>query len=99
MLREYIISEAMYHLGIPTTRSLLFNNGKPVIRETILQGAILTRVASSHIRVGTFEYAANQLDHDAVLSLMQYTINRHYPELIDSKIRLRLNSSYLGETS
>lgn len=86
MLREYIISEAMHYLGIPTTRSLaVVTTGEPVLRETILSGAILTRVASSHIRVGTFEYAANQLDKKAVESLINYTVQRHYPELENSK--------------
>ncbi|MGG2324691.1 protein adenylyltransferase SelO family protein, partial [Salmonella enterica] len=59
MLREYLVSEAMHALGIPTTRSLaVVSTGEPVYRETVLPGAVLTRVAASHIRVGTFEYAA-----------------------------------------
>lgn len=82
MLREYIISEAMHHLGIPTTRSLaVVTTGQPVIREAPLTGAVLTRVASSHIRVGTFEFAAAQKDNNAIQSLLEYTIWRHYPEL------------------
>ena len=86
MLREYIISEAMHYLGIPTTRSLaVVTTGEPVLRETVLSGAILTRVASSHIRVGTFEFAANQLDKKALELLMNYTIQRHYPDLKDSE--------------
>jgi serine/tyrosine/threonine adenylyltransferase len=85
MLREYIISEAMYYLGIPTTRSLaVVTTGEQVLRETILPGAILTRVASSHIRVGTFQFAANHGDKNAIEALMDYTIKRHYPELIES---------------
>ena len=85
MLREYIISEAMYALGIPTTRSLaVVTTGEPVMRESVLQGAILTRVASSHIRVGTFELLASRKDIDGLKTLADYTINRHYPELKDS---------------
>ena len=82
MLREYIISEAMAALGIPTTRSLaVVSTGEDVIRETVLPGAILTRVASSHIRVGTFEYSAIKGNKELVNSLLNYTINRHYPEI------------------
>jgi protein adenylyltransferase len=85
MLREYIISEAMHHLGIPTTRSLaVTSTGEPVLRERALPGAILTRVASSHIRVGTFEYAAATRDRNAITSILDYTIQRHYPDLIDN---------------
>ena len=84
MLREYIISEAMHGLGIPTTRSLaVVVTGEPVYRENILPGAILTRVASSHIRVGTFQYAANWGGKDEVQNLADYTIQRHYPEVLD----------------
>ena len=80
MLREYIISEAMHALNIPTTRSLaVIKNGEKVYRETGLPGAILTRIASSHIRVGTFEYAALQQDKGIIQSLVNYTIDRHYP--------------------
>ncbi len=75
MLREYIISEAMYHLGIPTTRSLaVVATGEDVIRETSLPGAILTRVAASHIRVGTFEFVAAQKDINALQALIKYSI-------------------------
>jgi uncharacterized protein YdiU (UPF0061 family) len=82
MLREYIISEAMHALRIPTTRSLaVVATGEPVIRETLLPGAILTRVAASHIRVGTFEYIAASGDISALKALANYTIARHYPEL------------------
>jgi uncharacterized protein YdiU (UPF0061 family) len=85
MLREYIISEAMSALGIPTTRSLaVVTTGEPVYRETRLPGAILTRVAASHIRVGTFEYLAARNDEPNLRVLADYTINRHYPELADS---------------
>ena len=80
MLREYIISEAMYNLGIPTTRSLaVVKTGEKVYREYVKQGAILTRVASSHLRFGTFEYAANYLGKEDVKKLADYAINRHYP--------------------
>ena len=85
MLREYIISEAMHGLNIPTTRSLaVVTTGENVIRETPLPGAILTRVADSHIRVGTFQYAAMQEDIETLKALFNYTINRHYPKLKDS---------------
>ncbi|WP_294359847.1 YdiU family protein [uncultured Clostridium sp.] len=79
MLREYIISEGMNALGIPTTRSLaVVTTGEKVIREKILDGAILTRVASSHIRVGTFQYAANWGSVEELRTLADYTLNRHY---------------------
>ncbi|PAV27364.1 hypothetical protein CF392_00970 [Tamilnaduibacter salinus] len=82
MLREYIISEALHGLGIPTTRSLaVVTTGDPVYRERVLPGAILTRVAASHLRVGTFQYAASQRDPDLVQTLVDYTIDRHYPAL------------------
>ena len=82
MLREYIISEALHALGIPTTRSLaVVTTGEPVFRETTLQGAILTRTATSHIRVGTFEYAAARGKSDEIRALAEYTIQRHFPEL------------------
>ena len=85
MIREYLISEAMYHLGIPTTRSLaIITTGQEVRREALLPGSILTRIASSHIRVGTFEFAANQKDEGLLKSLLDYTIKRHCPEVFDS---------------
>ena len=84
MLREYIISEAMHALGIPTTRSLaVVTTGETVYRETTLPGAILTRVAKSHIRVGTFQYLAAQQDTENLRVLADYTIERHYSELVD----------------
>lgn len=84
MLREYIISEAMHALGIPTTRSLaVVTTGEKVQRETRLPGAILTRIAASHIRVGTFQYALARGDLDNLRRLADYTIARHYPELVD----------------
>ncbi len=85
MLREYIISEAMNSLKIPTTRSLaVVKTGENVIRETSLPGAILTRVASSHIRVGTFQYIAARENIDELNTLVDYTIDRHYPEIKNS---------------
>jgi uncharacterized protein YdiU (UPF0061 family) len=81
MLREYIISEAMHALGIPTTRSLaVAATGEPVYRETVHEGAVLTRVAASHIRVGTMQWAAAHDDVDAMRVLAEYTQARHYPE-------------------
>ena len=81
MLREYIISEAMAAQGIPTTRSLaVVTTGESVRRETPLRGAVLTRIAASHIRVGTFEYAARIDDRDALEKLTDYTLRRHFPE-------------------
>ncbi len=86
MLREYIISEALHALGIPTTRSLaVVTTGEKVFRETALEGAILTRTASSHIRVGTFQYAAARGKPDDLRTLADYTINRHFPELAAEK--------------
>jgi len=79
MLREYLISEAMHGLEIPTTRSLaIVTTGENVIRETNLEGAILTRIAASHIRVGTFQYLMMKGDVEALKQLINYTIDRHY---------------------
>lgn len=81
MLREYIISEAMHGLGIATTRSLaVVSTGEPIIRETEQPGAILTRVAASHLRVGTFQYAAARRITEDLRALADYTLQRHYPE-------------------
>ena len=86
MLREYIISEAMHNLGIPTTRSLaVVKTGEEVVRETSLQGAILTRVALSHIRVGTFQYIAARQKKEELEILLNYVIERHYPSIKNSK--------------
>src|SRR5580698_8234379 len=80
VLREYLISEAMFALGIPTTRSLAaVVTGEHVIRETALPGAVLTRVASSHIRVGTFQFFASRGDTEGVRRLADHAISRHYP--------------------
>lgn len=82
MLREYVISEAMYALGIPTTRSLaVVATGEPVYRETVQPGAVLTRVADSHIRVGTFQYIAKWGTVEELRALADYTIERHFPEI------------------
>jgi uncharacterized protein YdiU (UPF0061 family) len=81
MLREYVISEAMHALGIPTTRSLaVAATGEWVMRETPLPGAVLTRVAASHVRVGTFEYAAAIGDRGLLAALLAHAIGRHAPE-------------------
>lgn len=86
MLREYIISEGMHGLGIPTTRSLaVVNTGEEVLRERFEQGAILTRIASSHIRVGTFAYAAQWGTLEDLKSLADYTIKRHFPNIAKSE--------------
>ena len=88
MLREYLISEAIHALKIPTTRSLaVVKTGEKVVRENLLDGAILTRIASSHIRVGTFQYIAATQNVENLNTLVDYTINRHYPELTSSKFK------------
>jgi uncharacterized protein YdiU (UPF0061 family) len=82
VLREYIVSEAMFALGIPTTRSLAaVLTGETVMREMPLPGAVLTRVASSHIRVGTFQFFAARGDHDGIRQLADHVIARHYPDI------------------
>lgn len=81
VLREYVVSEAMAALGIPTTRSLAaVLTGEPVAREGLLPGAVLTRIAASHIRVGTFEYFAARDDREALSTLTSYALERHYPD-------------------
>jgi serine/tyrosine/threonine adenylyltransferase len=86
MLREYIISEAMHALNIPSTRSLaVVLSGESIMRSSKVKGAILTRVASSHLRVGTFEYAKKMLDRDDLKALADYAIERHYSELVDEE--------------
>jgi len=88
MLREYIISEAMHALGIPTTRSLaVVTTGEEILREDHLPGAVLTRVAASHLRVGTFEYAAALEDRSVLEALTGYTLRRHYPDLAGAENR------------
>lgn len=84
VLREYLVSEALHHLGLPTTRSLAaVGTGEMVTRDRPLPGAVLTRVASSHIRVGTFEYFAAQWDLENLKRLTEYSIQRHYPETLN----------------
>jgi serine/tyrosine/threonine adenylyltransferase len=86
VLREYIVSEAMFALGIPTTRSLAaVMSGESVMRETMLPGAVLTRVAASHIRVGTFQYFAARGDTEGVRRLADHVIARHYPQAAEAK--------------
>ena len=86
MLREYLISEAMHSFGIPTTRSLaVVTTGDTVYREKPLPGAVLARVAASHVRVGTFQYFAARGDEDGLRELLQYVIARHYPAAGDAE--------------
>jgi len=90
VLREYIVSEAMFVLGVPTTRALAaVATGEAVLRETELPGAVLARVASSHIRIGTFQYFAARGDTEAVRLLADYVISRHYPRAGESANRYR----------
>ncbi|HEY5761310.1 MAG TPA: YdiU family protein, partial [Steroidobacter sp.] len=87
MLREYLISEAMHALRIPTTRSLaVVTTGEQVYRTEIVPGAVLTRVAASHIRVGTFQYFAARGDQEALKTLLDYVIERHYPEAKNAEV-------------
>ena len=80
MLREYVVSEAMHALGVPTTRSLaVVATGRPVRRETVLPGAVLARVAASHLRVGSFQYARATGDVDLLRRLADHAISRHHP--------------------
>jgi uncharacterized protein YdiU (UPF0061 family) len=88
VLREYIVSEAMYALGIPTTRALAaVTTGERVYREEVLPGAVFTRVAASHIRVGTFQYFAARGDTDSLRILADHVVDRHYPEIKDRQNR------------
>jgi len=88
MLLEYLIGEAMEGLGIPTTRALaVVATGERVLRERALPGAVLTRVAASHLRVGTFQYAAASGDRDQLRALADYAIGRHYPEAAEAPNR------------
>ncbi len=87
MLREYLVSEAMHAMHIPTTRSLaVVTTGEQVYREQALAGAILTRVAASHIRVGTFQYFAARQDLEGLRALLDHVIARHYPEARDAQV-------------
>jgi uncharacterized protein YdiU (UPF0061 family) len=86
VLREYLVSEAMHALGIPTTRALAaVTTGQDIYRERALPGAVLTRVAASHVRVGTFQYFAARHDEDAVRALADYVIARHFPQAADAE--------------
>jgi uncharacterized protein YdiU (UPF0061 family) len=86
VLREYILSEAMYRLGVPTTRALAaVATGETVYRETPLPGAVFTRVASSHLRIGSFQYFAARRDVEALRLLADYAIARHYPEALETE--------------
>ena len=86
MIREYIISEAMHNLKIPTTRSLaVVKTGEKVYRETVKEGAVLTRVASSHIRFGTFQYISQWGSKEQLKALADYSIKRHYPNIKDDE--------------
>ncbi len=86
MLREYIISEVMHELGIPTSRSLaVVATGETVYREQVQMGAVLTRVAASHVRVGTFEHVARFCSPTTLHTFTNYVINRHYPELFETE--------------
>jgi uncharacterized protein YdiU (UPF0061 family) len=85
VLREYLVSEAMAAMGIPTTRALaVATTGERVVREQALPGAVLTRVAASHLRVGTFEFFAARGDREALVALTAHALERHYPEATDS---------------
>ena len=98
MLREYVIGEAMHGLGIPTTRPLaVVTTGERVLREGAQPGAVLARVAASHLRVGTFQYAAASGDRDLLRALADYAIARHYPEAADVPNRyLDRTGAWLG---
>jgi len=86
MLREYIISEAMHYLKIPTTRSLaVVETGEKIIRDRSLSGAVLTRVALSHIRIGTFQFLSMKKDFESLKKLVSYSIERHFPNLKEYK--------------
>ncbi|MEM9330322.1 MAG: YdiU family protein [Pseudomonadota bacterium] len=99
VLREYLISEAMHAFGVPTTRSLAaVTTGENVFRETALTGAVLTRVASSHLRVGTFQFFAARGQGEQVQKLADYAIERHFPKLIDQPDRyLRFLQSVIAK--
>ncbi len=89
VLREYLVSEAMHALGVPTTRALAaVLTGEPVFREQVLPGAVVTRVASSHLRVGTFEFFAARDDVASLRRLLAYVVQRHYPALGEGAARV-----------
>lgn len=98
VLREYIVSEAMAALGVPTTRALAaVTTGEQVLRETVVPGAVLTRVAASHLRVGTFQYFAARQDTEGLRTLAEYALARHYPSAGQARLRYRtLLDSVIG---
>ncbi len=86
VMREYIVSEAMFALGIPTTRSLaIATTGEYVYRDAVLPGAVLTRVAASHLRIGTFQFFAARGDVEGLRALADYAIDRHYPDIRETE--------------
>ena len=90
VLREYIVSEAMHSLGVPTTRALaIVSSGEPVYRETKMPGAIITRIAKSHIRIGTFQWFSATSDTKNLQTLLDYSIKRHYPNVTTTAEFLR----------
>ena len=92
VIREYIVSEATNRLGIPSTRALAaVNTGDIVYRNGEIPGGVFTRVASSHIRIGTFQYFANRGEYDELIKLLDYSIDRHYPE-----VRSEINENFDG---
>jgi uncharacterized protein YdiU (UPF0061 family) len=102
MMRELLISEAMHRLGIPTTRSLVVMSTKnKVLREQVEEGAILARIASSHLRVGTFQFARMQDDKSLMKEIADFAIERHYPQLsnYDDKYRLLLRSVIINQAN
>jgi len=102
VLREYIVSEAMAVLGVPTTRALAaVTTGEKVMRDDWLPGAVLTRVAQSHIRIGTFQFFAAQKDYEALKILVDYVIQRHYPEAAqaDNPVRAMLDDVVARQAS
>ena len=90
VLREYIVSEAMHSLGVPTTRALaIVSSGEPVYRETKMPGAIITRIAKSHIRIGTFQWFSATSDTKNLQTLLDYSVKRHYPNVTTTAEFLR----------
>ncbi len=97
VLREYVVSEAMHAFGIPTTRALAaVSTGEPVVRDDLIPGAVLTRVAASHLRVGTFQFFAARHDEEALTILASYALARHYPNVENENVGLALLDAVLG---
>lgn len=95
-LREYLMGESLYYLGVPTTRSIaVVTTGEPVFRDRPMQGAIVTRLAPSHIRIGSFEYCATKGDVTSIKRLADYTIKRHYPEIEGDKPYIQFFESFI----